>query len=68
MAYVRRDFKAHLVPAPCHGQGCHTVDQAAQGPIQPGFECLQGWSICNLSGQPVPLLHCSLSKEFLPNI
>ena len=27
----------------CNGQGCHSVDQAPQGPIQPGLECLQGW-------------------------
>jgi len=26
-----------------HGQGCPPPAQAAQGPIQPGLECLQGW-------------------------
>jgi len=45
---------------PCHRQGHqppHLIpDQAAQGPIQPGLECLQGWGIHNLLGQPVSLL------------
>ena len=43
-----------LQPA-CHMQGHqppHFIPgQAAQGPIQPGLEHLQGWSICRLSGQ-----------------
>ena len=29
--------------SPCHWQGCPPPAQAAQGPIQPGFERLQGW-------------------------
>uniref|UniRef100_A0A8C9LBX5 Uncharacterized protein n=1 Tax=Pavo cristatus TaxID=9049 RepID=A0A8C9LBX5_PAVCR len=29
--------------------------QAAQGPIQPGLEHLQGWGTHSFSGQPVPL-------------
>ena len=28
---------------PCHGQSCLSLDQAAQGPVQPGLEHLQGW-------------------------
>ena len=31
--------------------GCHPLDQAAQGPIQPGLEHLQGWGIHNHSRQ-----------------
>jgi len=65
MAWVGRDLKDHQAPTPCHMQGCRpsylTLDQAAQGPIQPGLECLQGWGIHGLSGQPVP--HHSLCKE-----
>jgi len=34
--------------------------QAAQGPIQPGLEHLQGQGILNLSGQPVPAPHHSV--------
>ena len=49
---------------PCLGQGCHTLDQAAQGLIQSGPECLQRWGTHNLSGQP----HSPLSKKSLPNI
>lgn len=33
MAWIRRDLKDHLVPVPCLGQGCHSLDMAAQGPI-----------------------------------
>ena len=38
---------------PCYVQGRQPADQAAQSHIQPGLECLQGWGICNLLGQPV---------------
>ena len=44
------------------------LDQAAQGPIQPGLEYLQGWGIHNLSGQLVPAPHHSHSKELPPDI
>ena len=33
------------------------LDQAAQGPIQPGLERLQGQGIHSPSGQPVPARH-----------
>ena len=39
------------------------LDQAAQGPIQPDLEHLQGRGIYNLSRQPVPAPHHSHSKE-----
>ena len=39
------------------------LDQAAQVTIQPGLEYLQGRSIHNLYGQPVPAPHRSLGKE-----
>lgn len=35
--------------------GCCPPPQAAQHPIQPGFESLQGWDICSFSGQSVPV-------------
>jgi len=55
MAWVERDAKDYSVPIPCCGQGSHSADQAAQSPMQPGHECLQGWGIHNCSGQPVPV-------------
>ena len=62
MAGVGKDLKDHPVPAPCHGQGCPPPAQAAQGPIQPGFECLQGW------GTTASLGSCaSSSPPFLKN-
>jgi len=64
MAWVGRDFKDHEAPNPHHRQGHQPphliLDQVAQGPI---LEHLQGWCICNLSGQPVPTPHHSHSKE-----
>ena len=57
---------------PHHRQSCQTphliLDQAAQGPLQPGLERLQGWGIHSLSGQPVPAPYYSHSKELPPDI
>ena len=44
------------------------LDQAAQGPIQPGLEYLQGGDIHSLSGQPVSAPYHSHSKELPPAI
>ena len=67
MAWVGRDLKDHEsegLPSARQGlQPPHLLDQVAQGPIQPGLEHLQGRSIHNLSGQPVPAPHHSLSKK-----
>ena len=49
---------------PCYVHGCQPLDQAAQSHIQPGLECLQGWDIHNLLGQPVPVCHHSLRSEW----
>ena len=60
MAWVGRDLKImNLQPHPCHRQGHQPphliLDQAAQDPIQPGLEHLQGWGIqmcvCIIKGQ-----------------
>ena len=53
---------------PCYVQGRQPPDQAAQSHIQPGLECLQGWGICNLLGQPVLVRHHSLCEKLPPNI
>ena len=56
---------------PCRRQGLQPpdliLDQAAQGPIQPGPEHPQGRSIHKLSGQPVPAPQHPLGKELLPD-
>ena len=59
MAWVEKD-NAHPVPTPCYVQGHQPAAQAAQSHIQPGLECLQGWGIHSLLGQPVPV------RVFLP--
>jgi len=53
MARVEKDHKDHRVSTPCYVQGHQPPDQAAQSHIQPGPECLQGWGIHSLLGQPV---------------
>ena len=68
MARAGRDLKDHEAPTPHHRQGHqppHVIPaHAAQGPIQPGLEHLQGWT-----GHPQPLWaavpapHHSHSKE-----
>ena len=40
---------------PYYMQGHQSLDQAAHSHIQPDLECLQGWGIHNLLGQPVPV-------------
>ena len=62
MALVEKDHNDHLVPTPCYVQGHQPADQAAQSHIQPGLECLQGWGINSLLGQPVPVPHHPLSE------
>jgi len=50
---------------PCYLQGRQPPDQAAQSHIQPGLECLQGWGIHNLLGQPVQCVTTLWVKNFL---
>jgi len=53
MAWVEKDHNDHLFPTPCYVQGRQPAAQAAQSHIQPGLQCLQGWGIHSLLGQPV---------------
>ena len=54
---------------PCAmGRAATPPAQAVQGSVQPGLECLQGWGTPQLPWAAVPLPHCPLSKEFLPNV
>ena len=68
MAWVGRDLKDHEAPTPCCRQGHQPPyliqGQAAQGPIQPGLEHFQGWSIHSLSGQPFQHFTTILEKNF----
>ena len=50
---------------PCYVQGHQPADQAAQSHIQPGLECLQGWGIHSLLGQPVQCITTLWGKNFL---
>ena len=73
MAWVGRDPKNHEAPTSLLQAGPqppHLIPaQAAQGPIQPGLEHLQGWTV---HPQPlwtaVPAPHHSHSKELPPDI
>ena len=48
MAWFGRDLKDHEAPTPLPHAGHQPpylrLDQAAQGPIQPGLEYLQAWA------------------------
>jgi len=50
---------------PCYVQGRQPGDQTAQSHIQPGLECLQGWGIHSLLGQPVQCVTTLWGKNFL---
>jgi len=50
---------------PCYVQGRQPADQAAQSHIQPGLQCLQGWGIHSLLGQPVQCVTTLWVKNFL---
>jgi len=53
---------------PFYVQGHQPPDQAAQSHIQPGLECLQGWGIHKLLGQPVPVCYHPLGEKLPPNM
>jgi len=50
---------------PCYMQGRQPPDQAAQSHIHPGLQCLQGWGIHSLLGQPVQCITTLWVKNFL---
>ena len=64
--------KDSQVPPPLPQAGLPAAKSSAisgsQGLIQPGLKHLQGWSIYNLSGQPVSAPHHSLSEKLPPDI
>ena len=55
MAWLEKDHNGH---------GRQPPDQAAQSHIQPGLECLQGWGIHSLLGQPVQCVTTLWVKNF----
>ena len=60
MAWVEKDHNDHLVSTSLLCAGSPTT--------RPGLECLQGWGIHNLLGQPVPVCHHPVCEKLLPNI
>ena len=56
-------FKGYLVQLPCNEQGHPQLNQVAQRPLHPDLECVQGWGIYHLSGQPVPVPHNPYCKR-----
>jgi len=65
MAWVAKEHSAHPAPTPCYVQGRQPAAHAAQSHIQPGLECLQGWGIHSLLGQPVQCVTTLWGKNFL---
>ena len=64
MAWVEKAHNDHAVPTPCYVQGRQPAAQAAQSHIQPGLECLQGWGIHSILGQPVQCITTLWAKNF----
>jgi len=64
MAWVEKAHNAHPVPTPRYVQGHQPAARAAQSHIQPGLECLQGWGIHSLLGQPVQCVTTLWGKNF----
>ena len=65
MAWIEKDHNDHLLSTSCCMKGHQPADQAAQSHIQPGLECLQGWGIHSLLGQPVQCVTTLWVKNFL---
>lgn len=59
--WVGGNLKDHLLPIPCHGQS----HSAAQVPIQPSPECLQGWDTHSFLRQLCQCLTAHWVKHFL---
>ena len=72
MAWFGRDHKDHQVPALQLQAGLpvtrSSLDEVAQGPIQPVLEHLPGWGIRNVSGWPVLAPQHPLSEKLSPDI
>ena len=64
MAWVGRDLKACPVLCLLLWAGCHPPAQFAQGPIQPGLECLQGWGTHSSSVQLCHSFTAPWAKSF----
>lgn len=58
MIWAGRDLKAHPVLIPLPWDGCQSLDQAVQDPLQPGLGHLQGEGNYSFSG------HVSLNLNF----
>ena len=67
MAWKRTTTVIEFQP-PRYVQGRQPLDQTVQSHVQPGLECLQGWHIHNLLGQPVPVCHHPLCEILPPSI
>lgn len=68
MAWVVRGFEIHLLQIPLPWAAKLQLDQVAQSTIQSDLGYFQGWSIYDLSGQPVPVflpLHNIISSSYL---
>jgi len=56
IVWVGRDtWRSPVLQLLCSEKG--QLHQGAQSPVQPDFECLQGWGIHHISGQTVPVPH-----------
>jgi len=62
MAWVGKDHNDHQFQPPAM---CQLAPQADQSHIYPDLECLQGWGIHSLLGQPLQCVTTPWVKNFL---
>lgn len=66
-AWLGRDLRDHLVPAPLMWAGCSSPDQIAHGPIQPGLDHLRGGACTAFLGSLFQHL-ATFSEKLSPDI
>lgn len=60
VAWIGRDLKDHLIPAPCPGQGHLSGEQLAQSPNHLGLEHFLVWDI-HFSRKAVKNMECFIN-------
>jgi len=63
---VGRELWRSSGPTSLLNQGC--LEPVAQDHVQVAFEYLQGWTLCNLPGEPVPGLSHFHSEKTFPDV
>lgn len=66
MAEIEGNFWRSSGPNPLRRQS--QLEPVAQDQVQMAFEYLKVWRLCNISGQPLPMIGHPRSKKVLPDV